>query len=91
VEIFASGLGAVTNTPATGAVSSSSPLSMTIQPSVTIGNADAMVSFSGLAPGFVGLYQVNVQVPAAAPVGGAVPVVLTIGGVGSNTVTMAVQ
>ena len=91
VEIFASGLGAVTNTPATGAVSASSPLSTTIQPTVTIGNADAPVSFSGLAPGFVGLYQVNVQVPAAAPVGGAVPVVLTIGGAGSNTVTMAVQ
>jgi uncharacterized protein (TIGR03437 family) len=51
----------------------------------------ATVSFSGLAPGFFGLYQVNVQVPQNAPVGSAVSVVLTIGGIGSNTVTIAVQ
>jgi len=31
------------------------------------------------------------QVPAGAPVGDAVPVVLTIGGIQSNTVTIAVQ
>ena len=44
-----------------------------------------------LAPGFVGLYQVNVQVPAEAPTGDGVEVVLSIGGVASNTVTIAVQ
>src|SRR2546429_6288084 len=37
-------------------------------------------SFSGLAPGSVGLYQVNVQVPTGAPAGDAVPVVLKIAG-----------
>ena len=51
----------------------------------------AQVSFSGLAPGAVGLYQVNVQVPVGAPAGDAVPVTLSIGGVDSNTVTIAVQ
>ena len=50
-----------------------------------------MVSFSGLAPGFVGLYQVNVQVPANAPVGDAVPVALRVGGMAANQVTMAVE
>src|SRR5262249_7381632 len=35
-----------------------------IRPSVTIGGAPAAVTFSGLAPGWVGLYQVNVQVPS---------------------------
>jgi uncharacterized protein (TIGR03437 family) len=49
------------------------------------------VTFSGLAPGFIGEYQVNVLVPAGVTPGSAVPVVLTIGGVTSNTVTMAVQ
>ncbi|MCH8268298.1 MAG: hypothetical protein IH846_12330 [Acidobacteria bacterium] len=49
------------------------------------------VRSSGLAPGFVGLYQVNVQVPSNAPTGEAVEVVLTIGGVTSNTVTIAVE
>jgi len=51
----------------------------------------AQVSSSGLAPGAVGLYQVNVQVPLGAPAGDAVPVILSIGGIASNTVTIAVQ
>ena len=46
--------------------------------------------FSGLAPGFVGLYQINVQIPATVRAGDAVPVTITIGGVASNTVTMAI-
>jgi uncharacterized protein (TIGR03437 family) len=58
---------------------------------MTIGGIAAPVSFSGLAPGAVGLYQVTVQVPVGAPAGVAVPIVLTIGGVVSNTVTIAVQ
>jgi uncharacterized protein (TIGR03437 family) len=32
-------------------------------PTVMIGGIPAPVIFSGLAPGFVGLYQVNVTVP----------------------------
>jgi uncharacterized protein (TIGR03437 family) len=44
-----------------------------------------------LVPGLVGLYQVNVQVPSGTPAGSAVPVILSIGGVTSNTVTIAVQ
>ncbi len=91
VSIFCTGLGAVTNQPTSGGPGPSSPLSATTTtPSVTIGGASATVSFSGLAPGFVGLYQVNSQVPASAPTGNAVPVVVSIGGVTSNTVTMAV-
>ena len=92
ILISCTGLGAVTNPPATGAPASASPLSMTTAtPSVTIGGVPGTVSFSGLSPGFVGLYQVNVQVPAGAPTGNAIDVVLTIGGVASNTVTTAVQ
>ena len=63
----------------------------TSTPVVTIGGVPAAVTFSGLAPGFVGLYQVNAEVPANARTGDAVPVALTIGGVTSNTVTIAVQ
>ena len=66
-------------------------MATTTAPTMTIGSVPATVSFSGLAPGFVGLYQVNVQVPENAPAGDAVPVVLTIGGISSNTVTIAVQ
>jgi len=70
----------------------SNPLSTTpVTPSVTIGGVPAAVSFSGLAPGFLGLHQVNVQVPPDAPAGDAVLVSLAIGGTASNTVTIAVQ
>jgi sugar lactone lactonase YvrE len=80
------------NQPATGMAAQASPLSGTIAtPTVTIGGVVAQVSSSGLAPGAVGLYQVNVRVPAGSTAGGAVPVILSIGGVTSNTVTIAVQ
>jgi uncharacterized protein (TIGR03437 family) len=92
ISIFCAGLGLVTSPPPSGSATSGSPLSQTISnPTVTIGGVRATVSFSGLAPGFVGLYQINAQVPHAAPEGGAVAVVLGIGGATSNTVTTAVQ
>jgi uncharacterized protein (TIGR03437 family) len=92
ISIFCTGLGAVTNEPATGAPALATPLSFTLTlPTVTIGGAEAEVTYSGLAPGFAGLYQVNAIVPEGASAGNAVPVVLSIGGVTSNTVTIAVQ
>jgi beta-glucosidase len=92
VQIYCTGLGAVTNQPATGAPALSAPLSSTLaKPAVTIGGVNAEVQFSGLAPGEVGVYVINVQVPATAPAGDALAVVITIGGAMSNTVTMAVR
>jgi uncharacterized protein (TIGR03437 family) len=93
ILIYCTGLGPVTNPPLTGFPAPSSPLAETpTSPTVTIGNVPAHVSFSGLAPGFVGLYQVNAQVPAGVSGGAAaVPVTISIGGVTSNTVTIAVE
>jgi len=92
VSLFCTGLGTVTNRPMLGAPSPTNPLAATTAiPTVTVGSMNAGVSFSGLAPGFVGLYQVNIQVPDTAPSGDAVPVTLSIGGVTANTVTIAVQ
>jgi uncharacterized protein (TIGR03437 family) len=48
------------------------------------------VEFSGLAPGTVGAYQINVLIPSNAPSGSAVPVVVSIGGVQSPAVTIAI-
>jgi uncharacterized protein (TIGR03437 family) len=50
----------------------------------------AAVSFSGLAPGFVGLYQVNAAVPSGLA-GGNHPVVMSEGGSSSNSVLLPVQ
>jgi uncharacterized protein (TIGR03437 family) len=92
IQIFCTGLGAVTNQPASGAPAVADPLSYTVAvPTVTIGGAPAAVLFSGLTPGTVGLYQVNAQVPATSAKGPAVPVVISIGGRTSNIVTIAVQ
>jgi uncharacterized protein (TIGR03437 family) len=62
-----------------------------VLPQVLVGNTPATVTFSGLAPGFVGLYQVNAQLPIGVQTGGAVPLVLISGGVSSNPVTVAIQ
>jgi uncharacterized protein (TIGR03437 family) len=92
VLIFCTGLGAVTNQPPTGSPAGDTPLSETaITPTVTIGGAPAQVTFSGLAPGYVGLYQVNVQVPAGLAATNAAPVAISGAGAASNTVTMALQ
>lgn len=92
LEIYATGLGAVDNEPRSGSLAPADPLSRTIaNSSVTIGGVPVEVTFSGLAPGQVGLYQVNALVPDDAPDGDAVPLVLSIEGAVSNTVTIAVQ
>jgi uncharacterized protein (TIGR03437 family) len=92
VLLYCTGLGAVTNQPAAGDVSPSNPPATTLAtPTLTLGGAPVPVSFSGLAPGYVGLYQVNFQIPTNASSGNAITVVLSIGGASSNTATIAIQ
>jgi uncharacterized protein (TIGR03437 family) len=91
VQLYANGLGPVDNQPATGQVAPSSPLATCrIAAQVTIGGQNATVLFAGLAPGFVGLYQINATVPAEAPTG-IQPVVITMNGVASKTASLPVR
>ena len=91
VVIYCTGLGAVTNQPPTGSSAPMSPLAeTTTKPTVVIGGAPAGVQFSGLAPGLAGTYQVNAVVPNGSATGDTVPVTISIGGIISNTVTLAV-
>lgn len=63
--LYASGLGPVSLTPATGVPAPLDKLSYTTSPvSVSIGGRIVTPDFSGLAPGFIGVYQVNVKVPS---------------------------
>jgi len=79
IEIYCTGLGA-TNPAGLAAT----------QPAVFIGDVPLTPAYSGLAPGFVGLYQVNVQVPAGlAP--GQQGVVLSSGTAHSNQAGILVQ
>jgi uncharacterized protein (TIGR03437 family) len=91
IALYANGLGAVTNTPPSGDPASSTALSQTTQtPTVTIGGASAPVSFSGLAPGFAALYQINVTVPSTIGAGQQ-PIVVSIGGQASKASGIAVK
>jgi uncharacterized protein (TIGR03437 family) len=91
IVIYANGLGPVTNQPLSGDPSPGAPnLATTATPTVTIGGRNAQVLFSGLTPGSVGLYQVNVEVPSNAPTGPQ-PIVVSIGGVDSKASILPVQ
>ena len=91
IQIYCTGLGPVTNQPATGAPSPANPLAHTTTlPTVMISGVPSTVQFSGLTPGDVGLYQVNAQVPAAVS-GSTAMLTISIGGATSNTVTIPVR
>jgi uncharacterized protein (TIGR03437 family) len=92
LEIYCAGLGATVPAVADGAAAPADSLVKTIiQATVTIGGQPAEVLFSGLAPGFAGLYQVNAVVPSGVPPGEA-PLVITIGSASSSSaVTVPIQ
>ncbi len=57
------------------------------RPTVRIGGADVPAGnllFSGLAPEFVGLYQINLIMPPGFAGGNSVPIQIVIGGVTSR-------
>lgn len=84
IQMFVNGLGRVSATPASGEPASTTTLSNTLAtPEVRIGGRVAPIVFSGLAPGLVGLYQVNVTVPDDVATG-VQTLTLAIGGVTSQ-------
>jgi uncharacterized protein (TIGR03437 family) len=93
LTIYCSGLGAVTNPPASGSAAAGGVgiSNVQAQVSVTIGGRPAPVLSASLTPGFVGLYQVNVPFPSGVASGKAVPVIVTTANLNSNTATIAVQ
>ena len=96
VQLFVNGLGPVANQPASGdpAPVSGNPLCRTTNAiTVTIGDPpgeQVAADFSGLAPGFAGLYQVNFTVPSDLQPGNQ-PITITVGGVTSQASAMWVQ
>jgi uncharacterized protein (TIGR03437 family) len=93
VVIYAIGLGAVSPSVNAGDASPSSPPS-TIPGTVTvqIGGVPAKLAFAGLTPTAVGLYQVNVTVPAGIAPGAQVPLTISVGAKASSGATfMAIR
>ena len=70
VSVYLTGLGAVNPTISDGAAGPSSPLSYTSSTiTADISGTAATVTFAGLAPGFAGLYQLNVTIPTGLTAG----------------------
>jgi uncharacterized protein (TIGR03437 family) len=97
VAIFATGLGPVSSEIIEGQAGPDDPLA-TLESYIEawIGGQPAEVQFAGLAPGFVGTYQVNAKVPANLRTADRTPVTLLLRlpdgtVVESNKVTMAVE
>lgn len=100
IEIYLTGLGKATpNGDPNGKVlptgslapTNGSVLYKTVEtPKVTIGGVAAAVSFSGIAPGNAGQYQINVQVPTGVTPGDNVPLTVTMPDGSTDTVTIAI-
>jgi uncharacterized protein (TIGR03437 family) len=91
IIVFCTGLGAVSPSVPTGAAASGSVLSWsTATYTATVAGQNAPVGFSGLAPYYVALGQVNLTVPSGAP-SGPQDLVITGGGTTSNVVKIQVR
>jgi len=89
VSLFFTGQGPVNAELRDGTpVSASVPIPALLKISATVGGVPAEVTFAGLAPGYVGVAQMNLKVPVLAS--GSYPVVISAGGVTSNSATLTI-
>jgi endo-1,4-beta-xylanase len=89
VTVYMMGSGPLNNAIASGAAALSSPLSKeTLTTTATVGTTSAPVYFAGMTPTYVGLMQVNLEVP---PVSGDLPVQVNVGSFASNSALLCVQ
>lgn len=97
ITIYCEGLGQTNPTAVTGAAASSTTLQQIANVTVTFGGGfvgtpiTVPAAFAGLTPTTVGLYQVDVTLPAKVPVGSAVPVTINLNGIATNPANIAVQ
>jgi uncharacterized protein (TIGR03437 family) len=86
LTLFLTGQGPVDPPVPSGLPGPTNPLAeVTLTATAEIGGRQVEIPFLGLAPGFVGLAQANLQVPTG--LSGDLPVRLTIGDVVSNTLS----
>jgi uncharacterized protein (TIGR03437 family) len=90
VSVYCTGLGAVNPPAVTGAAAPIPPPQTVLPVQAYIADTPAHVTYAGLGPGFAGLYQVNVQIPASTSSGNQSLQIAT-GGASSNTVIVAIH
>jgi len=90
--VFLTGQGTVSPAVPTGQAAPLTQLTRAALPaSANIGRAAAEVVFLGLTPGFVGLAQANLQVPAGAQTGNEVVMFISVDGQAGNTATVSIR
>lgn len=88
--IWLTGMGQTTPIVAAGSASPATPLALaSSQPIVTLGGIKLNIEYAGLAPGEVGVNQINVGVPTSVTEGQSQPLVITQGG-GTTTLNFRV-
>ncbi|HTW66847.1 MAG TPA: IPT/TIG domain-containing protein [Bryobacteraceae bacterium] len=88
---YLTGGGAVNPPVADGVAAGSNPPSAVVSNVVaTIGSQPATVTFAGLAPDFVGLWQANITVPSSITQAGDYALVVSAGGEASNSANVSV-
>ncbi len=91
IELYGVGLGAVSSAPEAGEPASGYFLARTVlEPTVSIAGRVLPATFSGLAPGFAGLYQINFALPQDL-LPGRYALLITVDGVASNVVFLDVE
>jgi uncharacterized protein (TIGR03437 family) len=90
--IYLTGLGQTNPAVADGLPGPSSPLAIAVTaPTVTLGGVSLPVTYYGLAPGEVGVYQINVKVASNVPTGLSVPLVISQGSYSTSLSLRVVQ
>jgi len=90
VTVYLTGQGAVDHPVATGASPPASPFSVPVASiEARVGGQPAKIAFAGLAPGFVGLLQMNLVIPDIAS--GEQPLQVSIGGIAANPTVLSVK
>lgn len=85
IALYATGLGDVSPDVNTGAAAPTSPLARVDEDmAVLIGGISTNVAYAGLAPGLVGVYQVNAQIPTGVVPGARSVILLPEDGVPSQ-------
>lgn len=104
IELFGTGLGAVSSPPPDGQPVTSATPGLSA-PQILLGaSATAFVdpsdiTYSGLAPTLVGVWQINLTIPSTAPTGGSVPIRVFLNSIpsvdpnqsGSTTTSIAIK
>jgi uncharacterized protein (TIGR03437 family) len=85
IVLYGTGAGFITNGPADG-VPVSGATNTDNHPRIIIGTdyADDFIQYSGLAPGFPGMWQINVQIPSTVAPNIVTPVAVTLNSVPST-------